>query len=213
MPGKFHHERLYRGPEALARLAATRLTLCGAGALGSHLADNLARQGFAALRVIDRDRVEEHNLGPALYGLADVGVRKVEALRNRLFRGAGVEAEAVARELTADNAGRLLKDAGLVLDAFDNSAARSLVQRQCRARGLDCLHVGLSADYAEVVWDEAYRVPADGGLDLCDYPLARNLVLLAVAVASETIVRFALTGVRQDWSVTLRDFAVRPFET
>ena len=86
MPGKFHHERLYRGPEALARLAATRLTLCGAGALGSHLADNLARQGFTRLRVIDRDRVEGHNVGTQLYGEAEVGAWKVEALRNRLFR-------------------------------------------------------------------------------------------------------------------------------
>ncbi len=209
MPGKFHHERLYRGPEALARLAATRLTLCGAGALGSHLADNLARQGFAALRVIDHDRVEEHNVGTALYGLDDVGVRKAEALRNRLFRGAGVEVEAVARELTADNAGRLLGGAGLVIDAFDNSAARRLVQQTCRARGLDCLHVGLAADYAEVVWDEAYRVPADGGLDTCDYPLARNLVLLAVAVASEALVRFVLTGERGNWSLTLADLSVQ----
>ena len=212
MPGKFHHEQLYRGPEALARLAATRLTLCGAGAVGSHLADNLARQGFVALRVIDRDRVEEHNVSTALYGLDDVGVRKAEALRNRLFRGAGVEVEAVARELTADNAGRLLKDAGLVIDAFDNSAARRLVQRQCRAGGLDCLHVGLAADYAEVVWDEAYRVPEDAGLDVCDYPLARNLVLLAVAVASEALVRFVLTGARGSWSLTLADLAVRLLE-
>ena len=212
MPGKFHHEQLYRGPGALARLAATRLTLCGAGALGSHLADNLTRQGLIDLRVIDRDRVEEHNVGTALYGLADVGVWKVEALRNRLFRGAGVEVEAVARELTADNAGRLLQGAGLVIDAFDNSAARRLVQQQCRARGLDCLHVGLSADYAEVIWDEGYRVPQDGGLDTCDYPLARNLVLLAVAVASETLVRFILTGARGNWSATLGDLAVRPLE-
>jgi len=212
VPGQFHHEQLYRGPDALARLAVTRLTLCGAGALGSHLADNLARQGFAALRVIDRDRVEEHNVGTALYGLDDVGVLKAEALRNRLFRGAGIEVEAVARELTADNAGRLLQGAGLVIDAFDNSAARRLVQQQCRARGLDCLHVGLAADYAEVVWDEAYRVPDDGGLDVCDYPLARNLVLLAVAVASEALVRFALTGARGNWSLTLADLAVRPLE-
>jgi molybdopterin/thiamine biosynthesis adenylyltransferase len=212
MPDKFHHEQLYRGPEALARLAATRLTLCGAGALGSHLADNLARQGFAALRVIDRDRVEEHNVGTSLYGRGDVGVWKVEALRNRLFRGAGVEVEAVARELNADNASRFLKNAGLVIDAFDNSAARLLVQQQCRVRGLDCLHVGLAADYAEVVWDEAYCVPDDGGLDTCDYPLARNLVLLAVAVASEALVRFALAGERGNWSVTLADLTVRPLE-
>src|SRR5579884_4266191 len=121
MAGKFHHEQLYRGADALARLAATRLTLCGVGALGSHLADNLVRQGFRTLRVIDRDRVEAHNVSTQLYGESDVGAWKVDVLRGRLFRTAGVEIEAVPRELTARNARQLLKDSGLVLDTFDNS--------------------------------------------------------------------------------------------
>src|SRR5690242_5061607 len=123
MPGKLHHEQLYRGPEAQARLAATRLVLCGAGALGSHLADNLARQGFGLLRVIDRDRVEEHNVSTQLYGQSEVGAWKVEALRGRLFRATGVEVEAVSRELTERSARSLLKGASLVLDTFDNSAS------------------------------------------------------------------------------------------
>jgi molybdopterin/thiamine biosynthesis adenylyltransferase len=212
MAGKFHHEELYRGADALAKLAATRLTLCGAGALGSHLADNLVRQGFGPLRVIDRDRVEEHNVSTQLYGTSDVGAWKVEVLRNRLFRAAGVEVEAVAKELTERNARSLLKGSGLLLDTFDNSASRQLVQEQSRALEVPCLHVGLFADYCEAVWDEDYRVPQDVAGDVCDYPLARNLVLLAVAVASETLVRFVLDGVRQDWSATLRDFAVRPLE-
>jgi molybdopterin/thiamine biosynthesis adenylyltransferase len=213
MAGKFHHEQLYRGADPFARLSAARLTLCGAGALGSHLADNLVRQGFTSLRVIDRDRVEEHNISTQLYGEADVGAWKAEVLRNRIFRAAGVEIESITKELHECNARALLKDAGLVLDTFDNSAARRLVQEHCRARGVPCLHVGLFADYAEIVWDEHYRVPADVLGDVCDYPLARNLVLLAVAVASETLVRFVLDGTRADWSVTLRDFAVRPLES
>src|SRR6516165_1635094 len=100
MAGKFHHEQIYRGPDALARLAATRVTLCGAGALGSHLADNLVRQGFGPPRVIDGDRVEAHNVSTQLYGAADAGAWKVEVLRNRLFRATGVEVEAVAKRLT-----------------------------------------------------------------------------------------------------------------
>ena len=204
-----HHESLYRGPEAIARLAASRLTLCGAGALGSHLADNLVRQGVKALGVIDRDKVESHNVGTQLYGESDVGARKVEVLKNRLFRTCGVEIDAVAKELTDRTADKLLADSGLVLDTFDNSASRRLVQETCRRLGLPCLHVGLNADYAEVLWDEGYRVPSDVGADVCDYPLARNLVLLAVAVASEVVVRFVAEGRRENWTVTLRDFAVR----
>jgi molybdopterin/thiamine biosynthesis adenylyltransferase len=212
MPGKFHHEQIYRGPEALARLAATRVTLCGAGALGSHLADNLVRQGFGPLRVIDRDRVEEHNVSTQLYGESEVGAWKVEALRNRLFRAAGVEVDAVNKELTERNARALLKDTAIVIDVFDNSASRRLVQETCRSLSRPCLHIGLFADYAEAVWDEAYRVPADAAGDVCDYPLARNLVLLAVAVASEAVLRFVLDGERGHWSLTLRDFTIRPLE-
>jgi molybdopterin-synthase adenylyltransferase len=37
-------------------------------------------------------------------------------------------------------------------------------------------------------------------------------VLLAVAIASETIVRFVADGRRESWSATLGDFAVRPIE-
>ena len=213
MAGKFHHEEIYRGPEQLAKLAAVPLILCGAGALGSHLADNLARQGFRQWKVIDRDRVDEHNVGTQLYGESEVGAWKVEALRARLFRAVGVEIEAIPKELTERTARSVFKDNGIVLDAFDNSAARQLVQDRCRAQGLACLHVGLFADYAEVIWDEGYRVPRDAGGDVCDYPLARNLVLLAVAVASEELIRFVLDGARTNWSVTLRDFAVRPLET
>jgi molybdopterin/thiamine biosynthesis adenylyltransferase len=210
MPGKFHHEAIYRGGEKIAQLSRFQLVLCGAGALGSNLADNLARQGFARVRVIDHDKIEEHNVGTQLYGESEVGLWKVEALRTRLFRAAGVEIEPLRKELTDKNAPSLLKGAALVIDTFDNAAARQSVQTAARALSLPCLHAGLSADYAEILWDEHYRVPRDVGADVCDYPLARNLVLLAVAIASETIMSFALDGRRRAWSATLRDLSIRP---
>lgn len=212
MADKFHHEGIYRGADAVAKLGSQKLTICGVGALGSNLADNLARQGFRQLRVIDRDRIEEHNVGTQLYGESDIGGWKVDVLRQRLFRTTGVEIEAIRKELTDRTAKGLLEDGGLVIDTFDNSASRRLVQEQCRALELSCLHVGLYADYGEVIWDERYRVPQDVAGDVCDYPLARNLIMLVVGVASEAIVRFALNGARQDYSVTLRDFAIRSLE-
>jgi molybdopterin/thiamine biosynthesis adenylyltransferase len=213
MPDLYHHQRSYRGADLVSRLGAVPVTLCGAGALGSLLADNLARQGIRRWKVIDRDRVEEHNAGSQLYGQAEVGAWKVEALRNRLFRAVGVEIEPIAKELNDRNARSLLKGSGLVIDAFDNSAARRSVQEHCRASAIPCLHIGLNADYAEVIWDRDYRVPSDVAGDLCDYPLARNLVLLAVAVASESLLRYVQDGRQDAWSVTLGDFAVRPLET
>lgn len=212
MPGKFHHEILYRGSDLMTKLAALRITLCGAGAIGSHLADNLVRQGIAKLRVIDKDRVEEQNVSTQLYGESDIGAWKVEVLRNRIFKSTGAELEAIRKELSSQNARQLLSQSDLIIDAFDNSASRLLVQQTARAATTPCIHVGLHTDYSEIIWDENYRVPGDVAGDVCDYPLARNLVLLAVAIASESIMRFTGEGTHQSWSATLGDFAVRPIE-
>lgn len=210
MPDVFHHERLYRGADALGRLATARLTICGAGAVGANLTLNLVRQGFRALMVIDFDRVEAHNISTQIYAAADVGAFKVEALQAEVFRVVGVEIKAVRKELTPDNAGRLLAGAEVVVDGFDNHAARAAVTAHCRTAGRPCLHVGLSADYAEILWNEGYRVPqaTAAATNVCEYPLARNLIIFAVALASEAVVRYVLTGQQENYSFTLGDLQV-----
>jgi molybdopterin/thiamine biosynthesis adenylyltransferase len=212
MAGKFHHEAIYRGAELIEKLSKLRIVLCGAGSIGSNLAENLVRQGAGQVRVIDKDRVEEHNVSTQAYGESDVGVWKVEALRNRLFRVTGVEIEPIRKELTAQNGRQLLSERDLVIDAFDNSNSRQLVQQAVRELKIPCLHAGLHADYCEVIWDQAYRVPSDVAGDLCDYPLARNLVLLSVVIASEVIIRYVANGEQLNLSGTLGDLAVRPLE-
>ena len=106
---------------------------------------------------------------------------------------------------------RLLEGAGLAVDGFDNHESRLAVAEQCRTARIPCLHVGLSADYAEVIWNDGYRVPGDSaepGANACDYPLARNLIQFAVALASEAILRFLLEGRQRSYSFTLRDLQI-----
>ena len=205
----YAHERQYRGVAALARLAAARVTLCGGGALGSLLADNLVRQGLRCLTVIDDDRVEAHNAGTQLYGQNNVGAFKAEVLRAHCFRAAKVEVRAITKRLEAATVGKFLREADLVVDAFDNSASRRLVADYCRAAEVAGLHLGLNADFGEVCWNEVYRVPGDANLgNACDYPLARNLILLVVAAGSEAILRYLLEGRKENYSVTLRDLRI-----
>lgn len=205
------HEELYRGRSLLERLASFPVTLCGAGALGANLAENLVRSGARKITVIDKDRVEEHNLSTQPYGRADVGSQKAKILSHSLYRSTGVSIEAHCLELNADNVKRLLKGAGLVVDCFDNTASRRLVSDFCRDQHQDCLHVGLAADFAEVLWNEVYRVPQMAGADGCDYPLARNIVQLAVVTASEAILAFLASGARRNYTVTLGDLNISPF--
>src|SRR5215212_591368 len=207
----FYHEQLYRSPEVMARMRSFPMTVCGAGALGANITESLARSGFGRLGVIDRDRVEERNLSTQPYYRSDVGAQKAKITANMLYRALGIAVEARAEELTPANAKKLLAGSSLVIDTFDNSHARQAVTDCCAASGLPCLHVGLAGDYAEVIWNDRYRVPSAANDDVCDYPLARSLVLLAVAVACETVVGFVATGEQRSFTLTLGDFAVRPF--
>ena len=206
----FYHEQLYRSAEVMRRLQEFRVTVCGAGALGANLVESLARQGFAAIKVIDRDRIEERNLSTQPYYASDVGAFKAKILANSLYRAIGVKVEARAEELTAQNAAKQLKDSQLVVDVFDNSASRRIVKETCEATGIDCLHAGLADGYAEVIWNDIYRVPSASQDDVCDYPLARNLVTLTMSVICETIVKFIASSEQQSHTITIADFAVKP---
>ena len=205
----FFHEQLYRSPEIMTKLKKLSVTICGCGALGANITENLARSGFSKLRVIDYDRIEERNLSTQPYYRSDIGAFKVKILTNSLYRALGIKIDGQSQKLTVENASKLLANSELVIDTFDNSMSRSAVKNYCANSNIYCLHVGLSSDYAEIIWNENYRVPSPVNDDICDYPLARNLVMLTVAVACETVINFAMTKEQHNFTVTLGDFAVK----
>lgn len=208
----FFHEQLHRSPALMAQLHDFPITVCGAGALGANITENMARSGFGKLVVIDRDRIEERNLSTQPYYKTDVGAYKAKILTNTLYRALGVTVDGHSKELTATNASQLLRHTSVVIDTFDNSVARQAVKDYCKEAQLPCLHVGLASDYSEVIWNDIYRVPSPANDDVCDYPLARNLVMLTVAVACEVIINFIASGQQQSFTITLRDLAIKPFE-
>lgn len=205
---RLQHEQAFRGKEAMSKMAATSLFICGAGALGSNLAVNLARSGFSNITLIDNDRVEEHNIGTQVYSLDDVGGLKAEILSNLIYRDLGVEVKAKSETLKADNAAKLLKGATLVVDVFDNSASRQAIFDYCKSKAIPCLHAGVNESYGEIKWNENYIVPKDSGIASCDYPLARNLIMLVVATSSETIVNFVANKAKLNYSITLGDLTI-----
>jgi molybdopterin-synthase adenylyltransferase len=208
----FFHEQLYRSRQSMAKLRDYPVAICGAGALGANIAETLARSGFGKLKVIDCDRIEERNLSTQPYYRSDIGAFKAKILANNLYRAIGVHIEAETKRLTATNTKQLLGQSSLVIDAFDNSASRQAVKNHCDRTGQPCLHAGLASDYAEVIWNDLYRVPSDVNDDVCDYPLARNLVLLTVAIACESSVGLILSGNQRSFTITLKDLSIQAIQ-
>lgn len=206
------HEISFRGEELIKKMGSYPIVVCGAGAIGSNLIDNMVRQGFSKITVIDDDRVEDHNRQTQVYSKRDVGTLKVQALRGIIFNNMAVQIETQKLRLTDKTVSALLPKGSLVVDGFDNAQSRGIVTDYCKRNKIDCLHVGLFQNYAEAIWNEQYRLDGDSkGSDVCEYPLARNVILLAVSVATEVIIRFIATGKKEQYTITLGDFKIFGF--
>mgnify|MGYP001037427989 CR=1 FL=1 len=210
----FLHEQIYRD---LSSVVDQRISICGVGALGANLAETLARMGFAKLHLIDRDRVEAHNLSTQPWMQQDIGAPKARTLAAALYRAIGARVEAQHVELGDANAVEVLRGSALVVDAFDNLAGRRAVAQACQQLGVACLHVAIapSGDYGGGFWNESYVelqagdvAPAPRAND-CNYPLSRPLALLVANAAAESLIGWLRTGEPRNFEVTLRDLQMR----
>ena len=122
------------GSAGQQRLAASRVTVVGCGALGSTQAELLTRAGVGRLRLVDRDVVELHNLQrQVLFDErdAEAGLPKAVAAARRLQQiNSTVQVEAMVLDVTHENIADLLQDADLVLDGTDNFETRLLKPSQ-----------------------------------------------------------------------------------
>lgn len=113
------------------KIMASRVTLCGVGALGTVLANTLVRAGVGFLRVIDRDFVEPSNLQrQVLFDESDVtgNLPKAEAAAIKLRQiNSTVTVEPIVADINRTNIEDFCKDADLILDGTDNFEIRYLI--------------------------------------------------------------------------------------
>lgn len=119
------------GEEGQQRLLASRVTLCGCGALGTVLANALVRAGVGFVRIIDRDFIEPSNLQrQVLFDEQDIAdnLPKAEAAAKKLrMINSGVTVEPVVADIDRTNIEELTRDVDLILDGTDNFEIRYLI--------------------------------------------------------------------------------------
>jgi molybdopterin/thiamine biosynthesis adenylyltransferase len=102
-------------------LLGEKITVIGAGAIGSFTVLQLAKLGFEEIKVFDDDTVSEENMNSQFYRVRDIGRPKVEALQEIVQDFTEVEIEIVKGRYEAGTF------PGLVIVAVDNMATRQLV--------------------------------------------------------------------------------------
>jgi sulfur carrier protein ThiS adenylyltransferase len=102
--------------------------IAGAGGLGSAVAIALARVGVGTLILVDFDIVEPSNLNRQQYFVDQIGMLKVEALRDNLSRiNPYVKIKIFTEKIDPDNVKRLFGEAQVVVEAFDRADQKAML--------------------------------------------------------------------------------------
>ncbi|GEP84553.1 putative molybdopterin biosynthesis protein moeB [Staphylococcus piscifermentans] len=119
------------GVEGQEKIAQKHVLIIGMGALGTHLADGLARAGVRKLTIVDRDYIEFSNLQrQTMYTEQDAkeALPKVIAAESRLKEiREDIEIDAYIEQVNALFLEKHAQNVDLILDATDNFDTRLLV--------------------------------------------------------------------------------------
>lgn len=117
-----------QGAKLQTVFSAATVAVCGLGGLGSNIAIALARAGIGKLILVDFDRVDITNLHRQQYKASQVGEYKTRALSVCLKEIAPyIELETHTVRITEDNTTRLLEDADIICEAFDNPECKAML--------------------------------------------------------------------------------------
>lgn len=116
------------GDKLQKKISEATVAICGLGGLGSNIAIALARAGIGKLILIDFDHVDITNLHRQQYKANQIGKYKTEALLANLKEIAPyTEIQTYTVRITDDNAKRLLKDADIICEAFDDANDKAML--------------------------------------------------------------------------------------
>jgi molybdopterin/thiamine biosynthesis adenylyltransferase len=113
------------------KIAAARVLVIGAGALGNEILKNLALLGFRRIVVVDMDRIDESNLSrTVLYRETDIGAYKVDvAARAYEAMAPGSIVQPIVANVIRTCGLGLFASSDLILAGLDNREARLWINR------------------------------------------------------------------------------------
>ncbi len=108
------------------KLAKSSTAVIGCGALGTTIANNLARAGVGYIRVVDRDIVELNNLQRQnLFDEDDIGSSKAWVAAEKLRKiNSEIRIEHIVDDVNYENIERIIRSMDVVLDGTDNMLVR-----------------------------------------------------------------------------------------
>jgi adenylyltransferase/sulfurtransferase len=199
------------GEDGQRRLLASKVTVIGCGALGTHIASSLVRAGVGYVRIVDRDFIELNNLQrQVLFDEGDIarGLPKSIAAAEKLRRvNSQVHVDPVVVDVDPDNIERFVGGVDLVLDGTDNFETRLLLNDACLKLSVPWVYGGVIATsgmtmtivphetpcFRCLLWEQ----PAPGSTPTCDTMGVLGTAASLIAAMQVTEGLKLLTGQRE----------------
>lgn len=178
-----------------------KILICGLGAIGSNLLDQLCTMHpEIEYHVVDFDVVEERNIKTQFYFSQHVGLKKAMAIRSAIHTKHSINQISVQayqqKIMSHIDLSQLLfsrdfdasKD--LIIDCFDNIEARTYTTE---IPYKNVIHAAFNpALHGEVTWNEKYQIPkaTKDDIDICTNPLAKPFISFFVSLVAMTIEEF-----------------------
>ena len=134
---RYHRQYLFAkiGEPGQHKISASRVAIIGCGALGTVIANTLARAGVGFIRIVDRDFIERNNLQrQVLFDEGDIqeNLPKAVAAERKLRKiNSDITIETIVSDVNFTNIERFISDVDLVLDGTDNFETRFLLNDAC----------------------------------------------------------------------------------
>lgn len=134
------------GREGQQRLSQSTALVVGLGALGSVIANTLARSGVGTLRIVDRDYIEWNNLQrQVIYTEEDVRQRlpkAIAAAKHLAAANSDIRIEAEISDVDHRNIERLCQGVDVIVDGTDNFEVRFLLNDASLKLGIPWIYGG-----------------------------------------------------------------------
>lgn len=160
MPERYSRNLGTIGVAGQLRLLESRVAIVGAGGLGGHVIELLARQGVGYLRIIDGDTFAVHNLNRQILATEEnLGLNKALAAGRRIQQiNTDVAYEALPQMLNQENARSYLESMDVVVDALDNLSSRIVLAAAAQEAGIPLVHGAIAGFSGKI----AVIPPGDG---------------------------------------------------
>ena len=152
MPERYWRNQGTIGVAGQLQLLQAKVAVVGAGGLGGHVIELLARQGIGFLTVIDGDCFVSHNLNRQVLATGKtLGQNKVAVAADRVAEiNPAVSVTVHSSRLTEANAAEFLAGMDVIVDALDNFSSRRLLYQRAQELRIPLIHAAIAGFTGQV---------------------------------------------------------------